>query len=176
MKIQHAITLLSIMILLSGCYSPIKGRVIDAETGAPIEGAIVLVEWTKKHGFGDSWTESFKVVEALSDKDGNVQIEGCNSPFVEPPDVTVYKKGFVAWSSRWIFPDYRGRSDFKWGDSVYKLEHFKDGYSYIDHTDFIGLSINASMNIKSKRTFEKAYSWEDQLASKERDQKARKAQ
>jgi hypothetical protein len=165
-----------LLIVVSGCYSPIKGRVIDAETNQPIEGAIVLVEWTKKHGFGDHWTESFKVVERVSDKDGNVQIEGCNSPFVEFPDVTVYKKGYVAWSSRMIFPGDRSRTDFKWGDYTFKLEHFKPEYSYIDHTEFIRLSISASMNVKSKREIEKAYSWEDQLASKERDQKARKVQ
>jgi hypothetical protein len=173
---MHNLFIVTALLILSGCYAPIKGRVIDAETSQPIEGAIVLVEWTKKHGFGDPWTESYKVFETVSDKDGNVQIEGCNSPFVEAPDVTVYKKGYVAWNSRMIFPDYRSRTDFKWSNSVFKLEHFKEGYSYIDHTEFIRLSIGASMNIESKRAIKKAYNWEDELASKERDQKTRKAQ
>jgi len=176
MGIRLGTIIICAVFLVSGCYLPINGRVIDAETQQPIEGAIVLVEWTKKHGFGDAWTESYKVVETVSDKDGNVKIVGCYSPFVEPPDVTVYKKGYVAWSNRWIFPGGRNRTDFKWGKYIFKLEHFKDIYSYIDHTDFITSSINASINIKAKNNIYTAFSWEDQMASKERDVKARTRQ
>jgi hypothetical protein len=158
-------------LFLSACYAPIKGHVIDAETNQPIEGAIVLVEWTKKHGFGDHWTESFKVVEATSDKDGNVQIEGCNSPFVEFPDVTVYKKGYVAWSSRMIFPSDRSRTDFKWGDYTFKLERFKEGYSYIDHVSFIRLSMNSSMNLKAKQKMYSAFDWETDRAFQEKNRR-----
>jgi hypothetical protein len=103
-KVYRLIPVSLLLALITGCYFSISGRVIDAVTEQPIEGAIVLVEWTKKHGFGDAWTESYKVVESVSDNEGNVKIEGCYGFFVEPPDVTVYKKGYVAWSSRWTFP------------------------------------------------------------------------
>jgi hypothetical protein len=163
-----------ITLLLAGCYMPISGTVVDANTNAPIEGAIVLVEWTKTHGIGEHWTESYKVATAVTDKDGNFKVPGCYSPTVNEPNVTIYKKGYVAWSSRWIFPGMRTRTDFKWEDRVFKLEHFKVEYSYIGHTDFITSSINSSINFEAKKEFYSAFSWEDRMASKERDKKAGK--
>ncbi|MDA8100350.1 MAG: carboxypeptidase-like regulatory domain-containing protein [Nitrospiraceae bacterium] len=144
-------TLLILSISLIGCYFPITGRVIDAETQQPIEGAVVLVEWTKTHGFGEHWTESYKVFETLSDKNGNVSLPGCYSPFVEPPDVTVYKKGYVAWSSRWIFPTWKSRADFEWKlPQKFVLERFLSSYSYIDHQMFVDRSINAGLGGENK--------------------------
>lgn len=174
MKTQMITITLLVMLSISGCYLPINGRVVDAETQQPIEGAIVLVEWTKKHGFGDAWTESYKVVEVVSDKEGRVKIDGCNSLFVEQPDITVYKKGYVAWNDERIFPSYDRRTDFRWGNVVFKLEQFKEDYSYIAHTDYIRFSINSSLNFEVKRHIYNAFSWEDQMASKERDRQSRK--
>jgi hypothetical protein len=170
MRIYRTVIIATMLIYLSGCYAGITGHVVDAETQRPIEGAIVLVEWTKKHGFGDAWTESYKVVETISDKEGNVKIAGCYSPFVEHPDVTVYKKGYVAWSSRWIFPDNRNRTDFKWSYRIFKLEHFKNEYSYNAHTSFIALSINSSLekNYELKKSIFHAIEWEQDLAFQER--------
>ena len=157
------------LVLLTGCYKSINGTVVDADTNAPIEGAVVMVEWTKTHGIGDHWAESYKVAETLTDKDGKFTLPGCYRPFVNEPDVTVYKKGYVAWSSRSIFPDRRNRTDFKWGDSIFKLELFKKDYTYDEHTDFIRSSINSSINLENKQFIYRAFYWETQLASKERD-------
>jgi len=167
MNIRLLITLM--LVLVTGCYGPINGTVVDADTNAPIEGAVVMVEWTKTHGIGNYSTESYKVAETLSDKDGKFTLPGCYRPFLTEPDVTVYKKGYVAWSSRSVFPDRRKRTDFKWGDGVFKLEVFKKGYSYIDHTNFIRASINSSINIEAKKNIYIAFRWETQLASEEMD-------
>lgn len=149
-----------LIFVVTGCYLPIKGQVVDAETSQPIEGAIVLVEWTKKHGFGDAWTESYKVVEAVSDKDGKVNIEGCYSPFVKPPDVTVYKRGYVTWSSRNVFPSMKKRDDFHWrSNETYKLDKFNDTYSYTDHYGFTTSAINSALGgINDKQRFLRAFS------------------
>ncbi len=172
MKTRSVSLIFILVFTVSGCVYPgITGRVIDAETQQPIEGAVVMVEWTKKHGLGDPVTESYKVVEAISDKDGKVKIEGCYSPFVERPDVTVYKKGYVAWSSRWIFPGFENREEFTWfkfGDHIFMLEHFKPEYSYVKHTSFIDLSINISLGGNEKRSILKDIRWEEIEASKER--------
>jgi hypothetical protein len=172
MNKRLAITLM--LVLLTGCYKPISGTVVDADTNAPIEGAVVMVEWTKTHGIGDHWTESYKVAETVTDKEGKFTLPGCYRAFVNEPDVTIYKKGYVAWSSRWIFPDRRKRTDFMWGDSVLKLEVFKKEYSYLDHTDFIRASINASINIEAKKSIYIAFRWETQLASEEMDRSRKK--
>jgi Carboxypeptidase regulatory-like domain len=168
--IMSIITTVLIILLLAGCYAPITGTVVDAVTNAPIEGAVVMVEWTKTHGIGEHWTESYKVAETATDKDGKFTLPGCYSPFVSEPNVTIYKQGYVAWSSRWIFPGRRNRTDFKWGgDSVFKLDVFKKKYTYSDHTDFIRASINSSMNLAAKGNIYDAFRWEDHLASEEMD-------
>ncbi|MDH4162816.1 MAG: carboxypeptidase-like regulatory domain-containing protein [Nitrospirota bacterium] len=166
MKKLNLASMLFIILAVAGCYMPIKGRVIDAETQQPIEGAVVMVEWTKQHGFIDHWTESYKVVEVVSDKEGRVKIKGCYSPFVAPPHVTVYKKGYVAWNDEAIFQG-RARTDFKWGDYEFKLVQFKPEYSYDQHIFFIKMSIRSSLNFESKQIIEKAIDWEEELAIEE---------
>ncbi len=157
MKYRPGLIMLLTVFALSGCYRPIEGRVIDAETQQPIEGAVVLVEWTKRHGIGHYWTTSYKVIQVVSDKDGIVKIEGCYSPFVEPPDVTVYRKGYVAWSDKSIFPEFKRRTDFAWGDTVFKLEKFKNTYSYVRHELFIHDSIHVGLASEKKQLFLKKY-------------------
>lgn len=176
MKFIKTTLLIAITILLnSGCYASMSGTVIDAETGKPIEGAVILVEWTYTSGkwIGLRTTSSYKVVEVITDKEGKFKVSGVVNPFVNTPEVTIYKKGYVCWSSRIIFPDYRNRTDFIWGKTyTFKLEHFKPEYSYIEHTSFIGSAINSGLG--EKKLMEDAYYWEELEASKERDKRRRK--
>ena len=160
---------------ISGCYLPITAMVIDADTGKPIEGAVVLVEWTKTHGIGDHWTESYKVASAYSNESGKFSLPGCYGLFVDAPTLTIYKKGYVAWSSSWIFPRYKNRTDYNWGNSIIKLEHFKDEYSHDDHTSFVSLSIHSSLakNYELKKIVYHEIEWEQDLAFHERMKKKR---
>lgn len=154
------ILIIGLLFLNSGCsayYPDMTGTVVDAETGKPIEGAIVLVEWTKRVGIGDYHTESVKVVEALSDAKGMFHVSGIFNLSVDPPDVTVYKKGYVAWSSRSIFPSLERRTDFKWGDYVFRLEKFRETYSYTDHQMFTSRAINDTIGWENKKLFIKSY-------------------
>jgi hypothetical protein len=149
---------LTILLIFTGCSTPMTGRIVDAETGQPIEGAIVLVEWTKTHGFGNTYTSSEKVVEIFSDKDGIVKIPEYNDLFAEEPDITIYKPGYVAWNNHWIFPSINKREDFEWKDNyVIRLEKFKESYSYVKHNDFINLCIHMGLSIDKKRDFIKTY-------------------
>jgi len=135
-----------LLVLLTGCYRSINGTVVDADTNAPIEGAVVMVEWTRTHGIGNYSTESYKVAETLSDKDGKFTLPGCYRPFVNDPDLTIYKKGYVTWSSRNIFPSWENRKDFQWrSGNIYKIEIFKSTYSYIDHHGFTTSAINSAI-------------------------------
>jgi hypothetical protein len=157
------------IVVSSGCYAGITGKVIDAQTQQPIEGAVVLVEWTKTKGLpGMSYTESAKVIEVISDKEGKIEISGNINPFVNPPHVTVYKKGYVAWNNEYIFPDYSKRTDFKWENGcVFKLEHFKQEYSYDKHVSFIsGLILSGPL--EKKKLMLEAIKWEEVKAFEER--------
>lgn len=157
------------LFVLSGCYAGMTGRVIDAETQQPLEGAIVLVEWTKTGGYPFSATTSVHAVEVVSDNDGKVELPGISDLFVNPPHVTVYKQGYVAWNDQFIFPPgYTERTDFKWENNyIFKMEKFKPGYSYDSHTSFLSSAIRTG-SIEQKSNIMKAIRWEKELAFKER--------
>lgn len=135
-KIINLIVVFNIL-LIAGCYSGITAKIIDAETNQPIEGAIVLVEWTKTHGYGLTSTDLFFEQELVTTKDGMCHLKGVDSFLVNQPRVTVYKKGYVTWNNKYIFPGWEMRKDFKWEDGVViKLWPFRSEYSESEHELF----------------------------------------
>lgn len=156
------------LMLRPSSYPPITGTVVDAVTGQPIEGAVVLVEWTKTHGIGEHWTESFKVEEAVTNKEGKFTVAGLDARSVNPPNLTIYKKGYVAWNNEYIFPGYKKREDFSWRSGyVFRLEHFKPEYLHSDHISFIHRSIR--LGLGRKKIIGEAVYWEELEAERERD-------
>ena len=134
---------------------------------------MVLAEWTKTKGYGFTYTESYKVVEAVSDKEGKVKIEGCLFCLTNPPDVTVYKKGYVAWNNKFVFPNHTQRNEFMLtNEYMFLLEKFKQGYSFIKHQSFIDVAASLSSETKKKEKFIKAYEeWEEEEVVKERNKR-----
>jgi hypothetical protein len=166
---QPLVLLLGLLFLIAGCYEGITGTVIDSETGKPLEGAIVLVEWTITRGIGLEYTNSYQVVEVLTGSNGKFKVSGVFNPFVNAPNVTVYKKGYVSWNSEAIFPTYDKRIDFKWQDRyVFKLEKFKEEYSFDDHASFISNAIHSWIATAKKEATQKSYRWEEERAFEER--------
>ena len=176
MKLKQIFLAILFLFITTGCEGEITGIVVDAETGQPIEGAVILVEWTQAKGLpGMSYTESYKVVELVTDKEGKASIEGVSSPFVSAPRVSIYKKGYVAWNNEFIFPDWEKRTDFKWENNyVFKLEKFKPEYSYIKHTGFIGSATLDNIAFERKKLMNDATDWEHKKASEERDEARKK--
>jgi len=165
--------LLSIALLLAlvmfcmifGYSRGMTGIVVDSVTGKPVEGAVVYAEWTKTKGIGLTYTELYKITEKITDKNGKFRVFGVFSPFVNPPTVVIYKRGYVAWRNDYIFPGYERRYDFEWKNTqLIKLEHFKRNYSHSKHIFFF----RGGLNLGSSK-LEQAYSWEDPLASKEEE-------
>ncbi len=150
-----------------GGYSSMVGTVVDAVTGLPIEGAVVLVEWTVEKGVpGMMVTERVKVTESITDKEGKVVLSGMSDPSVNPPLIVIYKLGYVAWRSDFIFPDYKKRKDFKWGSEyVFGMEGFKKGYSHSRHISFF----RVDLSLDSSSKLEEAYKWERPMARKEEE-------
>jgi len=162
MRIRLGIVLIALLLLVNGCQGSMTGVVVDAETEKPIEGAVVLVEWTKKTGLGGFYsTSSYKVVEVLTDKDGRFSVSGVLNPFVDEPDLTIYKKGYVAWNNQIIFPDYRNREGFEWKDgNVFELERFdEESYSYEDLYYFITSAARPESASEKKGTFINQIEW-----------------
>lgn len=158
-------------LLIYGCSENsqgISGTVIDAETGKPIEGAVVFVEWSKSKAkwTGLGYTETYKTVEKVTDKNGKFKVFGVFSPFVNPPIVVIYKKGYVAWRNDYIFPLNEKRKDVRLENGyVFKIEHFKKGYSHAQHINFT----RSTLSLNSSSKLDQAFSNEILLAEKERD-------
>ena len=65
-----------LVLMVSSCNAEITGTVVDAETGQPIEGAVVLVEWTMTKGVpGMSHTKPYEIEEIMSKRDGTFTIK-----------------------------------------------------------------------------------------------------
>jgi hypothetical protein len=85
---------------------PYRGKVVDLETGEPIEGAVVVAEWTLTHRFCDA-------KETVTDKNGEFILPkgSCFSfwPFTEmdPARVVVFKPGYLGYPPLGALPEER---------------------------------------------------------------------
>jgi len=172
MKKKHIVLIVIVAVLtifgvMTSLLKSISGTVVDTETGRPIEGAVVLVEWTRRQGIGDYHTVSVRAGETVTDKEGKFRVYGPLHPFVDPADVTVYKKGYVAWNNKRIFPDYMHRQKSEDMYQSIELKNFKSSYSYDRHVSFIRMCSNWALADHKKKRFEAAYQGEVELALRE---------
>ena len=85
---------------------PYRGKVLDLETGEPIEGAVVAAEWTLTHRFCDA-------KETVTDKNGEFILPkgSCFSfwPFTEmdPARVVVFRPGYLGYPPLGASPEER---------------------------------------------------------------------
>jgi len=140
---------------LNGCSTATTFRVLDAETGKPIEGAVALATWAMGSGWppGLSYGYTAKAVEVVSDKDGTFTIPGVTGKIAfNTPYLQVYKPGYVGWNSRRVYlghyNGYEGarkhartkkRENFVWKDQDIYLEPWKDDgtMNHYTHWDFL---------------------------------------
>ena len=128
-----------LVLMVSSCNAEITGTVVDAETGRPIEGAVVLIQWTKTKGMpGMTHHEVHKVIEMETLRNGEFSVSEIINPLVNNPEIVIYKESYVAWRNDIIFPSWQVRKDFKLSkDMVIKLEKFKASLSRYDHYGFL---------------------------------------
>lgn len=147
--IQLITIVLLLMISTAGFgRSMITGKVVDAKTGELIEEAAVYIYWSKmgKGPPGLAGYVKVEVAEDLTSKSGEFKIPKYSTWFNEFR-MAVYKKGYVCWSSRKIFPSYNKRKGFKLKKGVViALELFRDEYSKEKHADF---TLDSSIGRKS---------------------------
>jgi hypothetical protein len=111
---------------LCGCVSLVyydgtyHGRVIDAQTREPIEGAVVLGVWSKGYmGAGGIAHEYYDARETVTDAQGEFTIEGMGPRMVthlQKMDVVIFKAGYehvgrVSWDA------LKMRDHIKWENS-----------------------------------------------------------
>jgi hypothetical protein len=172
MRIKYVPIAFVLVLLVANCCFAVTWKVVDADTGEPIEGAVVLVEWTKKKGLpGFTHTKVYKIIEKETDMKGEVRIKRVLNPFVDPPCIVIYKQGYVAWRNDYIFPDYKKRTDFKFGSSdVKKLEKWKAKYSHSIHHLFMSSGILSS-GLKHVPKFHKLLNEESKLSTIEAEKR-----
>src|SRR4030042_2992961 len=103
-----------------------KGRVIDADTKEPIEGAVVVASWYKAIATiaGESTTLK-DVKECLTDKNGDWSIRGPKGkpyapipllslfiPYTREPVFIVFKPGYCSWPNGFSIEACKGRMTF----------------------------------------------------------------
>jgi hypothetical protein len=128
------------------CAGTLKAQVIDAETGSPIRGAVVLGVWTKKGGLpGLHHTELVEVKEVETNEGGWFELEKPSGQFHEDGEkVTVYKLGYVAWNNLFVFPNSARRKDNRVPSKI-SLERYPANQSHQRHMSFINNSTASGM-------------------------------
>lgn len=145
MKGLRTVLVTCVMMIICGCsyYSGISGKVVDNSTGKPIEGAIVVAQWTKARGWlGEQQRELHKIIETLTDKEGKFSLGGTTGFALDPPEMIIYKEGYVPWRNDMIFPstDIVKNHELK-NNETYMLEVFTDEYSFGQLYSFIDSAI-----------------------------------
>jgi hypothetical protein len=98
------------LIFLPSCHAaridgPYEGKVIDADTGKPIAGVVVLGTWSKETPtVAGAVHHYYDAMETITDKDGEFRIKGLGlvaSSGVLPMDVLLFKAGYEYLDSSW---------------------------------------------------------------------------
>lgn len=98
-------------VYLGGTQGPYRGRVIDSETQAPIEGAVVVAVWSYRvWALVQTNTKFHDALEVLTDPDGYFVV---NSPEIERrapqrtrfPRFTIFKPGYGYFQGWFASPE-----------------------------------------------------------------------
>ena len=165
---RHLVSLTPLVLsglLVIGCarMGAIRSQVLDAQTGHPVPGAVVLAVWTKTVGFGLTRTELVGVSEAEVDAEGRFTLERPAGALTADESVTVYKFGYLAWNNEEIFPSFERRQDTGVPNRIL-LELFPSGISHERHMRFIGRATIEGFSIRPGRPkFDSAIEREDRM-------------
>ena len=133
------------------------GQVFDANTGKPIEGAVVSYTWHVAGFLEDAIGGGGKptTYETLTDKEGkyyipNLRVKRRNifQWGLQPEDVLVYKDKYAAYKLLrqykkpivgWSFGYLDIKQPYHEKNNIVKLYPFKEGESHENHLDWIGM-------------------------------------
>ncbi len=155
MKTKSVLIIFTLLVVCmpSGCdkdkHYPVQGRVIDAVTRQPVEGAVVAVNWVRYKfsppGLGTN-KERYGTSESITDTQGQFVIPNYvhGSCFMG-----IYKQGYVCWSSKKVYnpkgrtyeEKYKRRKGFRVEDGmVIELQPIeKEGFPVLEHARFVML-------------------------------------
>ncbi|MDH3347756.1 MAG: hypothetical protein OEM02_06615 [Desulfobulbaceae bacterium] len=159
LKISPSIILIFFLFFTSGCARPgITIRILDRQTGQPIEDAAVLAWWNQTDYLGGvPCKHSCYIVEGRTDSSGMYSIIANEENRNRFPRVKIYKPNYVGWSDRWTYVGAT-RNVNTIGDQIQNyntvssdrdiyLEPWRNEYDQDDHLFF--LTQNMPRNYKS---------------------------
>ena len=123
---------------------PYEGRVVDADSGRPIEGALVVCSWGFDRGVGNTAPEAERTRETRTDPDGHYRIArlrdlpGGLSTRLARFSLIVYQRGYVAYRNDRIFQPRWRRRDFAQRNNLVKLARWSPELSHARHLLFVG--------------------------------------
>lgn len=111
---------------LKGPPRPYRGKVVDAETGEPVAGAVVIAVWDREWtGAGGRVPEFYDAREVLTDEAGDFVLDANDIETAAPyntrwPDFRIYKPGY-AFYPRYPSPETNLHKAFRHEVSVVRL-------------------------------------------------------
>jgi hypothetical protein len=165
-------TLILLGLLMVACAPKymINGRVVDAETEHPIEGAAVAIRWYENNTESDSMPRTIDVSQDFSDGEGNFSLpEHQSKNYV----MGVYKEGYICWSSRSSFSNNINMISIPKIDTraqngmVVRMDRLKGEHSHDQHASFTVL-VAEEVTTSKKSPFYEAikplfWRWRDNL-------------
>jgi hypothetical protein len=167
---------LMIVFLPTICFAvflgPYSGTVIDSQTGEPIEGASVLVYWTK--GVLYVFKMRSEVIEAklvYTDKKGTYHISRFVpnlglSGVLESTQIIIYEPGYQAYITEIHHnsPVRETDESFKVRDDIIKLDRIPPNFSHREHYEKIERSLwGLRENDRTDPISGKPLSWEKRM-------------
>jgi hypothetical protein len=121
---------------------PYGGRVVEAETGAPVSGATVYASWTLRSGYGMTLPAGHREHITSTDERGLYEVPAVAEPRggarVTDFTLVIYKRGYVAYRSDRRFPDMGPRRDFAQLGNEVELVRWRDELSHVHHLRYVG--------------------------------------
>lgn len=145
-NLRLAIMLILVAPLFASCgmHHNIKGQVINAQTGEPLEGAVVAINWIRYNIAPPGYPtpkERYGTTEDITDSQGKFTIPKYT---IGTHFMGIYKPGYVCWSSDTIFnPDGRNEEEMfvrRWvkakNGMVVELEPKNENFPEVEHASF----------------------------------------
>jgi hypothetical protein len=96
---------------------PYEGRILEADTGKPIEGAVVLAVWYKERPtVAGAMSTYYDARETVTDKNGNFSVPGMGLEIlssVAVPSILVFKAGYE-YMGLWAWQAFKNAAKVRW--------------------------------------------------------------